>query len=48
MSEDLKMENPVVQQSLMDSSTEIREPSEQAALRVAEQEDSRKLSEIEA
>ncbi|MDY5081597.1 MAG: hypothetical protein SPE77_05945 [Collinsella sp.] len=48
MSEDLKMENPVVQQSLMDSSTETREPSEQAALRVAEQEDSRKLSEIEA
>ena len=48
MSEDLKMENPVVQQSLMDSSTETREPSEQAALRVAEQEISRKLSEIEA
>ena len=48
MSEDLKMENPVVQQSLMDSSTETREPSEQAALRVAEQEVSRKLSEIEA
>lgn len=48
MSEDLKMDNPVVQQSLMDSSTETREPSEQAALRVAEQEDSRKLSEIEA
>ena len=48
MSEDLKMENPVVQQSLMDSSTETCEPSEQAALRVAEQEVSRKLSEIEA
>lgn len=48
MGEDLKMDNPVVQQSLMDSSTETREPSEQAALRVAEQEDSRKLSEIEA
>ena len=48
MCEDLKMENPVVQQSLMDSSTETREPSEQAALRVAEQEISRKLSEIEA
>ena len=48
MSEDLQMENPVVQQSLMDSSTETREPSEQAALRVAEQEISRKLSEIEA
>ena len=48
MSEDLKMENLVVQQSLMDSSTETCEPSEQAALRVAEQEDSRKLSEIEA
>lgn len=48
MSEDLKMENPVVQQSLTDSSTETREPSEQAALRVAEQEDSKKLSEIEA
>ena len=48
MSEDLKMENPVVQQSLMDSSTETHEPSEQAALRVAEQEISRKLSEIEA
>ena len=48
MSEDLKMENLVVQQSLMDSSTETCEPSEQAALRVAEQEVSRKLSEIEA
>ena len=48
MSEDLKMDNLVVQQSLMDSSTETCEPSEQAALRVAEQEVSRKLSEIEA
>lgn len=48
MSEDLNMENPVVQQSLMDSSNETQEPPEQAAIRAAEQEVSRKLSEIEA
>lgn len=48
MSEDLKMENPVVQQSLMDSSTETRESAEQAAPCAAEQEVSRQLSEIEA
>lgn len=48
MSEDLNKENPVVQQSLMDSSTETHESAEQAAIRAAEQEVSRKLGEIEA